>query len=57
MSEEIRVGTTNITFHVTAFYPPMDIAETRGFRKEGGARIASVRRHVGSIIQGRRAKC
>lgn len=29
MSEEIRVGTTNITFHVTAFYPPMDIAETR----------------------------
>lgn len=29
MSEEIRVGTTNITFHVTAFYPPMDIAEAR----------------------------
>lgn len=29
MSEEIRVGTTNITFHVTAFYPPMDIAEVR----------------------------
>ena len=28
MSEEIRVGTTNITFHVTAFYPPMDIAQT-----------------------------
>lgn len=29
MSEEIRVGTANITFHVTAFYPPIDIAETR----------------------------
>lgn len=29
MSEEIRVGTTSITFHVTAFYPPMDIAEAR----------------------------
>lgn len=29
MSKEIRVGTTNITFHVTAFYPPMDIAEVR----------------------------
>lgn len=28
MSEEIQVGTTNITFHVTAFYPPMDIAKT-----------------------------
>lgn len=28
MSEEIRVGTTSVTFHVTAFYPPMDIAET-----------------------------
>ena len=28
MSEEIRVGTTNVTFHVTAFYPPMDIAQT-----------------------------
>lgn len=29
MNEEIRVGTTCITFHVTAFYPPMDIAEAR----------------------------
>lgn len=29
MSKEIRVGTTNITFRVTAFYPPMDIAEAR----------------------------
>ncbi len=29
MNEEIRVGTTSITFHVTAFYPPMDIAEAR----------------------------
>lgn len=29
MSEEIRVETANITFHVTAFYPPIDIAETR----------------------------
>lgn len=29
MSKEIRVGTTNITFRVTAFYPPMDIAEVR----------------------------
>lgn len=29
MSEEIRVGTTCVTFHVTAFYPPMDIAEAR----------------------------
>ena len=29
MNEEIRVGTTRITFHVTAFYPPMDIAEAR----------------------------
>lgn len=28
MSEEIQVGTTSVTFHVTAFYPPMDIAET-----------------------------
>ena len=28
MSEEIRVGTTSVTFHVTAFYPPRDIAET-----------------------------
>lgn len=28
MSEEIQVGTTGITFHVTAFYPPMDIAQT-----------------------------
>lgn len=27
MSEEIRVGTSCITFHVTAFYPPIDIAE------------------------------
>ena len=27
MSEEIQVGTTRVTFHVTAFYPPMDIAE------------------------------
>lgn len=27
MNEEIRVGTTRITFHVTAFYPPRDIAE------------------------------
>lgn len=29
MSEEIRVGTSCITLHVTAFYPPMDIAEAR----------------------------
>lgn len=29
MSEEIRVGTTSVTFHVTTFYPPMDIAETQ----------------------------
>ena len=29
MNEEIRVGTTRIAFHVTAFYPPMDIAEAR----------------------------
>lgn len=29
MSEEIQVGTTSVTFHVTAFYPPMDIAETQ----------------------------
>lgn len=29
MIEEIQVGTTDITFHVTAFYPPMDIAEAR----------------------------
>lgn len=29
MSEEIRVGTTCVTFHVTAFSPPMDIAEAR----------------------------
>lgn len=28
MSEEIQVGTTRVTFHVTAFYPPMDIAKT-----------------------------
>lgn len=28
MSEEIQVGTTSVTFHVTAFYPPMDIAKT-----------------------------
>ena len=28
MSEEIQVGTTSVTFHVTAFYPPMDIAQT-----------------------------
>lgn len=28
MSEEARVGTRCITFHVTAFYPPMDIAKT-----------------------------
>lgn len=27
MSEEIQVGTTRVIFHVTAFYPPMDIAE------------------------------
>ncbi|WP_368206736.1 hypothetical protein [Bifidobacterium pseudocatenulatum] len=27
MSEEVQVGTTRVTFHVTAFYPPMDIAE------------------------------
>ena len=27
MSEEVRVGTTRVTFHVTAFYPPLDIAE------------------------------
>lgn len=29
MSEEIRVGTSCITFHVTAFAPPIDIAEAR----------------------------
>ncbi len=29
MSEEIRVGTTCVTFHVTAFYPQIDIAEAR----------------------------
>lgn len=29
MSEEIQVGTTSVTFHVTAFYPPMDIAEAQ----------------------------
>ncbi len=28
MSEEVQVGTTSITFHVTAFYPPIDIAKT-----------------------------
>lgn len=28
MSEEIQVGTTSVTFHVMAFYPPMDIAKT-----------------------------
>lgn len=28
MSEEVQVGTSCITFHVTAFYPPIDIAET-----------------------------
>ena len=27
MNEEVQVGTSCITFHVTAFYPPMDIAE------------------------------
>lgn len=27
MSEEVRVGTTGVTFHVTTFYPPVDIAE------------------------------
>jgi hypothetical protein len=27
MNEEVRVGTTSVTFHVMAFYPPMDIAE------------------------------
>lgn len=27
MNEEVQVGTTRVTFHVTAFYPPMDIAE------------------------------
>lgn len=29
MSEEIQVGTSCITFHVTAFAPPIDIAEAR----------------------------
>lgn len=29
MSEEIRVGTSCIIFHVTAFDPPVDIAEVR----------------------------
>lgn len=29
MSEEIRVGTTCVTFHVAAFSPPIDIAEAR----------------------------
>lgn len=29
MSEEVQVGTTRVTLHVTAFYPPMDIAEAR----------------------------
>ena len=28
MSEEVQVGTTRVTFHVTAFYPPIDIAKT-----------------------------
>lgn len=28
MNEEVQVGTTRVTFHVTAFYPPMDIAKT-----------------------------
>lgn len=28
MSEEIQVGTTSVTFHVTAFAPPIDIAQT-----------------------------
>lgn len=27
MNEEVQVETTRVTFHVTAFYPPMDIAE------------------------------
>lgn len=27
MNEEVQVGTRCITFHVTAFYPPIDIAE------------------------------
>lgn len=29
MSEEVQVGTSCITFHVTAFDPPIDIAEAR----------------------------
>ena len=29
MSEEKRVGTRCITFHVTVFEPPIDIAEVR----------------------------
>lgn len=29
MSEEVQVGTSCITFHVTAFAPPIDIAEAR----------------------------
>lgn len=29
MNEEIRVGTSCITLHVTAFAPPIDIAEAR----------------------------
>ena len=28
MNEEVQVGTSCITFHVTAFYPPVDIAKT-----------------------------
>ena len=29
MSEEVRVGTRCITFHVTVLEPPIDIAEVR----------------------------
>ena len=29
MNEEVRVGTSCITLHVTAFAPPIDIAEAR----------------------------
>lgn len=29
MNEEVQVGTSCITFHVTAFAPPIDIAEAR----------------------------
>lgn len=29
MNEEVQVGTSCITFHVTAFAPPIDIAEVR----------------------------